>query len=64
MNLESVNYIELYNPSKYNFIPVRILKSDSNRIKVKILSTEKDRYFDKYYLDQFGFRTPFISENK
>ncbi|TVZ26585.1 hypothetical protein JM83_3226 [Gillisia sp. Hel_I_86] len=62
MNLESGNYIELYNPLKYNFFPVRILESDSNRIKVKILSTEKDRYFDNYYLDQFGFRIPFISE--
>jgi hypothetical protein len=61
MEFQSGKYLELFNPIKNNYFPVRILEVKETGISVKILSTGSERTFANYYLNNYHYRFPNIS---
>tara|TARA_R110002020_G_scaffold108281_2_gene251056 strand:- start:37862 stop:38395 length:534 start_codon:yes stop_codon:yes gene_type:complete len=63
MNFQEEEYILLYNPPKYSYFPVRILKIEDEGALVKVLSNSTEKFFFKYYFENYGYRRPFISSD-
>lgn len=60
--LDKNSYIEICNPIQKNDIPVRVLKNESDGILVKILANGKSKFFYYYYLEEYGYRLPILSD--
>lgn len=55
-------YIAISNPANNDFVPVKILSIAKKEITVKILANEDIRIIPNYYLENYGYRKPYISE--
>lgn len=61
-NFEVNDYIELYDPYKNSYLPVRILKPNEDGYNVKSLINKKEFNIYNYQLIDYGFRKTWISE--
>lgn len=53
---ETNQYIELYDPFKSRYLPVRILKKNTDGYLVKFISIEKEINIYEYQLKNYGYR--------
>ncbi|MCG8803974.1 hypothetical protein [Tenacibaculum finnmarkense] len=61
-NFEVNDYIELYDPFKNSYLPVRILELNEDGYNVKSLINKKEFNIYNYQLMEYGFRNTWISE--
>lgn len=61
-NINTNDYIELFNPGKNNYFPIRILGKSDNGNKVLILGTGKELNVYEYQLKTYGYRNIWITE--
>lgn len=54
-------YIELYNPAKYNYFTIRILSKSENGYNALILDNRKKEEIYSYAIETYGFRRNFIN---
>lgn len=55
-------YIELYNPGKNNYFPIRILSKNENGYEVMSLRNNKKINISNYYLTRYGYKRIWVSE--
>jgi len=55
-------YIELFNPAKNNYFPIRILENTENGYKALILENGKEINVYDYQLKTYGYRNIWINE--
>lgn len=55
-------YIEIYNPSKHNYIPIRILSKNKNGYDALLLPNSKQVNIYNYQLNTYGYKKIWITE--
>lgn len=61
-NIEVNEYIDLYDPIKNYYLPVRIVSMEDNLFNCKVLSNDKEIRITDYHLKNYGFRKNWITE--
>ena len=61
MNHKSGDYLELFNPAKNSYFPIRIKNIKETGLIVKILNTGKECLFQNYYMQNYPYKIPSIS---
>ncbi len=61
-NFKPNQYIELFNPGKNNYFPIRILEENDNGYKAIILENDKKINVYEYQLKSYGYRNIWITE--
>lgn len=61
-NFKPNQYIELFNPGKSNYFPIRILEKNDNGYKALILESDKKINVYEYQLKTYGYQDIWITE--